>query len=375
MSFGFVRPAYGTATLAEVMPALAHHLAPDLAGADDVLNIPQASRYVLVLVDGLGHELLYNNRDRVPYLGGLLANAIPLTCSLPSTTATSLTTLGTGLGPGHHGVVGYRFRYNEKILNPLVWDLEEADPQTVQPNTTWFERLADAGVAVSSVSPAHFAHSGLTLAAQRGAEFAGFNDEAGRGERIDLTVAASQTGERSLVYLYERDLDHAGHGFGCVSVEWRLTLDQIDEFLETLRAQLDPDVCLLITGDHGMVDVPEAHQIVIEDVPGLTSGVDMIAGEGRMRQIYTVDPDSVAKRWASKLGERALVITKHEAMADGWFGPIQSSVSSRIGDVLVAMREDWALMSLAAQGEWSLVGQHGSLTGAEMRVPLLIDEG
>lgn len=375
MSFGFVKPEYGKATLAEVMPAIAHHLAPNLAGAQDVLHIPQANRYVLVLVDGLGHELLYNNRSRVPYLGGLLPKAIPLTCSLPSTTATSLTTLGTGLEPGHHGVVGYKFRYNEEIFNPLAWNPEETDPKILQPNKTWFERLTSAGVAVSNVSPNHFGVSGLTMAAQRGAEFIGFDEEADRSQRIDLTVAASQMGERSLVYLYERDLDHAGHGFGCGSVEWRLTLDRIDEYLETLRGQLDPDVCLLVTGDHGMIDVPQAHQIVIEDIPGLTHGVDTIAGEGRMRQIYTADPESLAKRWAAKLGKRALVVTKHEAMAEGWFGPIQRSVFSRIGDVLVAMRQDWALMSLTAPGEWSLVGQHGSLTGAEMRVPLLIDEG
>ena len=49
MSFGFVKPEYGKATLAEVMPAIAHHLAPNLAGAQDVLHIPQANRYVLVL--------------------------------------------------------------------------------------------------------------------------------------------------------------------------------------------------------------------------------------------------------------------------------------------------------------------------------------
>jgi hypothetical protein len=41
--------------------------------------------------------------------------------------------------------------------------------------------------------------------------------------------------------------------------------------------------------------------------------------------------------------------------------------------VLVAMRTDWAVMTRQFPRELSLVGMHGSLTAAEMTVPLFVD--
>ncbi|WP_311553377.1 alkaline phosphatase family protein [Propionimicrobium lymphophilum] len=374
MSYAFVRPNYGRSTLADVLPAIASHIAPDWADAVDVLGLPHVKRYVLVLVDGLGYELLHNSRDRVPYLGSLLPSARKLTCALPSTTATSLTTLGTGVTPGQHGIAGYTFRLAGENVNPLIWNTD-LEPKKVQTRKTWFEKMASSGVAVSNVSIDHFVDSGLTGCAQRGAKFWGYIDDEPRDERIEMAVSAVAEGQRSFVYLYERELDHTGHGYGCVSVEWRQVLDQIDEYLESLRNALPADVCLMVTGDHGMVDVPERHQIVIEDIPGLTSEVDMVAGEGRMRQLYTDYPSDVAARWAKALGDRAEVYTKQEAIEDGWFGEVAPNVSDRIGDVLVAAKYDYSLMTLAQPREFNLVGQHGSLTSAEMMVPLLIDEG
>ncbi len=374
MSYAFVRPQYGKSTLAEVLPAIASHLAPEWGEAVDVIGLPHYKKYVLVMVDGLGYELLHNSQDRVPYLGSLLESGRKLTCALPSTTATSLTTLGAGVTPGQHGIAGYTFRLAGQNVNPLAWNTDLA-PTEVQTRQTWFEKFTSSNVAASNVSIKHFVDSGLTGCSQRGAKFFGYDDDRSRDERIELVVKASAEAERSFVYLYERELDHTGHGFGCVSVEWRQVLDEIDEYLESLRNALDDDVCMLITGDHGMVDVPERHQIVIEDVPGLTSEIDMIAGEGRMRQLYTERPIDVAARWRQVLGDRAAVYTRQEAIEDGWFGEVAPENLDRIGDVLVAAKYDYSLMTLAQPREFNLVGQHGSLTSAEMLVPLLIDEG
>ena len=344
-----------------------------MPSAHDVLGIPDANRYVVVMVDGLGHHLLAAQRYRAPYLGGLLDTAIALTSAVPSTTATSLTTVGTGVAPGRHGIVGYSFRALNEIVNALAWD-DRLDPLTFQPQPTWLERLqAHPDIAVSTVSLAKFRNSGLTRAALRGPKFIGLPSEDDTGRRIKQIVKASGQGERSLVYAYERRLDHAGHGVGCDSEEWVRILDEVDAWLEQLHNALDPDTCLLVTGDHGMVDVPASHQIIIEDTPTLVSGLDLIGGEGRLRQLYCDRPDEVAARWRRFLGERAIVRCRQEAIDEGWFGPVDDRMRNRIGDVLVALLDDWAVMTLSKPGELTLVGQHGSLTPAEMRVPLLFD--
>ena len=170
-------------------------------------------------------------------------------------------------------------------------------------------------------------------------------------------------------------MDHAGHGLGIASHEWASVLDSVDDWIDQLREALDPDTVLLVTGDHGMVDVPKAHQIVLEDTPGLPGDVDLVGGEGRLRQLYTVRPVAVADRWRRALGERAVVRTRAEAIEEGWFGPVGELAEDRIGDVLVAMQGDWAVMTASRPKEMNLVGQHASLTSAEMRVPLLIDAG
>jgi Type I phosphodiesterase / nucleotide pyrophosphatase len=368
-------PAYGSASLADVMPSIGAHLG--VSGcADDVLGLPAAERFVVVLVDGLGWSLLLRNARDLPYLASLLGDGRPITAGVPSTTVTSLASLGTGLVPGQHGLVGYTSRVPStgEILNGLTWESDLA-PRAFQAKPTLFERARAAGVAVSSVALHRFAETGLTEAALRGADFIAYADDSADDVRIGQTVAASRQGSRSLVYAYEREPDHSGHTHGCQSDEWRAQLVGIDRHCEQLRAALPDEVRLVITADHGMLDIPIGHRVVAEDEPSLVAGVSALAGEPRFRQLYVDQdrPERVAERWRDRLGTRAWVRTREEATDDGWFGALDEDLRERYGHVVVAMRDDWAVMTRQLPRELTLIGMHGSLTPAEMLVPLLID--
>ncbi len=366
-------PRYGESTLADVMPSVAAQLMGD--PSRDRLSLPTAKNYVLVMVDGLGYEVLSANVTHAPFLSRLLPEAKILTSGIPSTTATSLSCLGTGLCPGSHGIVGYTFRDPDgRVMNALTFDTGY-DPMRLQPIPTMFERMEADGIHVNSVSPQRFVGSGLTTVALRGGTFFGVRDEKNDKERRRLIRQAVSTPTPTFTYVYERFLDHTGHGRGVNSHEWRSTLTKIDAFIAQLRQELGDDVCLLITGDHGMIDVPRQHRLVIEEEPSLSAGLDQIGGEGRFRQLYTGEPEAVKQRWARMLGERAQVLRREEAIEAGWYGAVRDANLDRIGDVVVAMATDWAIMSLNFPGEFTLVGMHGSLTPAEMRVPLLIAEG
>ncbi len=338
--------------------------------------MPAGSRFVVVLIDGLGWNLVRRSIRHAPYLSSLLGDARELTAGVPSTTATSLASLGTGLVPGQHGVVGYTSRVPStgEILNALTWE-SDLVPRAYQPKPTFFERAAAVGVRVTSVALERFQGTGLTEAALRGADFAAFDAEHEQEKRIALTVAAATAADRTLVYAYERQLDHEGHGRGCGSREWLAQLERIDDHCARLRDALPDDVVLLITGDHGMLDVPKSHQVLVEKHPNLMAGVSALAGEGRFRQLYVDQgsPAAVIQRWQEHLGERAWVLSRDDAIDDDWFGPVDDSLRARWGDVLVAMRGDWAVMTNAVPRELSLVGMHGSLTADEMLVPLFSD--
>ena len=102
---GFVPPAYTDRSLGDVLPAVARALGVDAGLPPSRLDLPEARSYIVFLVDGLGHQLLREHPTEAPFLHAHLGE--PATVGVPSTTATSLTSLGTALTPGSHGVVGF----------------------------------------------------------------------------------------------------------------------------------------------------------------------------------------------------------------------------------------------------------------------------
>ena len=251
---GFCEPAYGDRSLGDVVPAVAAALGHPLGVAPRGLDLPGASSYVVFLIDGLGANLLRRNAEAAPYLHSLLAASTIGTAGVPSTTSTSLTSLGTGLVPGGHGLVGFTTRVpgTEELLNALVWDVNDVDPLEWQPHPTAFARLQASGVRVTVVNKREFYGSGLTVAAHRGADYVGVDRV---GERIAAVLAASSESP-SLTYVYDGDLDWTGHRWGVDSSHWEQQLAMIDHEAEQLREALPADRRLLVVADHGMVDVP-----------------------------------------------------------------------------------------------------------------------
>jgi hypothetical protein len=369
-----VVPAYRSTTIGELMPSIGAHLGVP-GCVEDAFRLPETARYVVVLIDGLGWNLLRRGLLAAPFLGSFLGGAQPITSAVPSTTVTSLGSLGTGQPPGQHGLVGYTSRVPStgEILNGLTWE-SDVVPTVYQSKPTFFERASKAGVAVTSVALARFQGTGLTEAALRGAAFVPFPDESAEDLRIALIVDAALRGDRTVVYAYERELDHYGHVHGCNSADWLQQLARIDAMCERLRAALPPQVTVIITGDHGMVDIPSEQRIIAEDDPALMAGVSALAGEARFRHLYVDQelPRRVADRWRARFGELAWVRTRDEAIDEGWFAAIDDQLRERWGHVLVALRGDWAVMTSAFPREFTLIGMHGSLTPAEMLVPLLV---
>jgi hypothetical protein len=370
----FVEPAYGSHSLADVLPAVGAAVGVNGRGPAPAggLVLPEARGYVVFLVDGLGAELLRRHAHAAPYLAALLEGSPTLTAGVPSTTAVSLTSLGTGLPPGAHGVVGFTSRIpgTDRLLNALAWD-KRVDPLEWQPHPTQFTRLAAAGVSVTSVNKREFRGSGLTEVSQRGAAYVGADRV---GERIAAVVAATAESP-SVTYMYDGDLDWTGHRFGVASSSWLQQLAMVDAAVEQLRDSLPSDVRLVVVADHGMVDSPAEARIDVDRVPGLRDGIAVLGGEARFRHLYcrAGARDDVLATWREAVAGRAEVLGREEAMARGWFGVVAPEVLPRIGDVVVAARDDFGVFSsVDFPYETTLVGLHGSLTPVEMSVPLLV---
>ncbi|MDA3643209.1 alkaline phosphatase family protein [Saccharopolyspora indica] len=373
-----VAPDGNGRALPDVLPSLLGSLG--VAGFTDTIGFPECRNAAVLLVDGLGHDLLRDHAADAPFLASLLTRP-PLTAGFPTTTVTSITSLGTGRCAGEHGLVGYTFAEpSGGLLHPLSWSsrgdhrslLDRWPPEQVQPMTTVLERAAAAGVDVRTAVPAEFEGSGLTRAAMRGAEFRGqraFGDLA-----AELLDALNADGP-ALCYGYHGHLDLLGHVHGPGSLPWRLQLTQLDGLVAMLADRLPPGAVLAVIADHGMVEADPATAFDADTDPVLRDGVRLLGGEARARHVYA-EPGALADvlaAWREQIGDQGLVLTGEQAIDEGWFGPVVADpVRPRIGDVLAVMRESEVIRSVAEPGEAALRGQHGSLTAAEQLIPLLV---
>jgi len=371
------RPEYGVRTLADVLPSVAAGLG---AGGVDRLGLGEelrgARRVAVLLVDGLGADLVRAHADLAPTLAALASPLGDLQAPCPSTTPVSLTSLGTGLPPGSHGVLGFVTDVpgRDRPVTHTQWT-DDPDPATWQAQATVFEQLAALDVPSTVVGPYAYAGSGLTRAAYRGARYAPAVSPGDLAAGLTRSLGAA---DRTLVYGYHAELDLTGHVRGVDSRSWRQQLAHVDLVVAQVLDGLPDDAALLVTADHGMLDVPADTRLDVDAVPALGAGVRLLAGEPRARYVHAAPGAAadVLAAWRAELGDRAWVVGRDEAVASGVFGPVDDTLVARIGDVVALARGTWALVATRQEKVPSmLAAYHGSLTATELAIPLLVARG
>lgn len=375
---------------------------------------------VMVLVDGLGWQMLRERAGHTPNLRRLLADSDYLHTCAPSTTAAALTTLATGVYPGAHAMVGYAVRDPllrghlgaghvpgpGDVFDLITFKNSSHDPLTWQSVPTLIERAnakANAGcgpqLGAVSIGRSKFAGSGLSLAAWRGFKHIGVD---ALDQRPYQAYRAIKEGAK-LVYLYVGELDHAGHNHGWHSDKWLEALEALDAMVGQLFRRLPAGTRIVLTADHGMVDTDRHHRIDLAKEKELAKDVVAVAGESRFLQLYVPDDvasapaagspglgvagprgdggvvensgreklaQSVAKRWAEFLGDRAIWVGTDPSPLMGALSP---GARAAVGDILVALNDNWTVVDSRVQSfhATQLIGVHGSLTPVELEVPLI----
>jgi predicted AlkP superfamily pyrophosphatase or phosphodiesterase len=366
--------------LADVVPSVL--AAMGVAGFDSRIPLRgDIAGACVLLVDGLGAELLDTYAEDAPVLAEIRCG--PLQVGFPSTTVAGLASVGTGVPCGEHAMVGLSFRLpGVDLINALAWrphpsgrDLrEKVVPEQVQPMATTFERATASGVAVSVISGAQFTGSGLTRAVLRGGTYVGVHALGDLAAGVRSAVA-----DGGFCYAYHSEIDLLGHVYGPGSPAWRMQLRQVDRLVESIVESLPPGGLLAVVADHGMVTIDASRTVDIDASEELLDGVTAIGGEPRARYVYAADgaADAVLAAWREVLADRAWVLSRDEAIAAGWFGAsVTDEARYRIGDIVAAARGGAGMVRRQTETLLSsLIGQHGSLTTAEQRVPLLLAYG
>lgn len=359
-----ILPDYAGPNVRGIIPAL-------LGPADWSRSLPSwfpdpirhARQVVVLVLDGLGWDQLGEHRDQMPLLSSFTGRSI--TTVAPTTTATALSSIATGLTPGEHGLIGYRMLLKGEVINVLRWLAAGGDrrrslpPVDVQPFTPFM------GVTVPVVSPAELEGSAFTEAHLRGSRPVGYRASSAIAVEVRHQLAA---GER-FVYAYYGSIDKTAHerGFGDF---YDAELKAADRLVGDVVDALPAGAALLVTADHGQVEVGD--RIITPD-PALLGSVTLQSGEGRFRWWHTSgSPDTLAKEALDAYGDLAWVATKEQVIDEGWFGPVVAPpVAARLGDVAIVAHQPVSFFEAADSGPFELVCRHGSLTSAEVMVPLL----
>ncbi len=364
-------PRYGEQSLSDLSCSVLASLGAP--GEPNALDLAPARRVCLLVIDGLGWELLREHPAAAPFLSELAVSGRPLTAGFPATTVTSLGSLGTGRPPGQHGMLGYQVAVpgEDWLLNALRWD-KRVNPRSWQPGSTIFERAAAAKIAAFRIAAGSLERTGLSVAAMRGADYRAADTD---GALVAQAAAAlASVPDPAFAMVYYGALDSTGHSCGCTSDAWRYQLGHVDKLAEQLATALPDGTVLHVTADHGMVDVAPADRTDVDAIPQLRAGVALLGGEPRARHVYAAAGAAadVLSAWREVLGSSAWVVCRDAAIADGWFGPVGDFAASRIGDVIAAPAGATAIVATKAEPrESALVGMHGSLTPADQLVPLL----
>jgi predicted AlkP superfamily pyrophosphatase or phosphodiesterase len=362
---GPIIPEYGGANVRGIIPSLlgpaswSHGLPawmPD--------PVASASAVVVLVLDGLGWDQLQEHRELMPTVASMVGGSIHTVA--PTTTATALTSITTGLTPAEHGLIGYRFVIGGEVLNVLRWSVGDHavrrshPPAEIQP----FEPFL--GQTVPVVSVAELQSSAFSEAHLRGCDPVGWRASSSIAVQARVEVEA---GER-FVYCYYGGIDKIAHerGFGPF---YDAELRAADRLVGDVLEALPPGTALLVTSDHGQVHVGD--RLVVPSSELLAS-VTLQSGEGRFRWLHTAKGavEDVAAAARDEVGHLAWVVTKEQTLDERWFGPAMApAVRSRLGDVALVAREPVSFHDPADSGPFELVCRHGSLTSAEVNVPLV----
>jgi predicted AlkP superfamily pyrophosphatase or phosphodiesterase len=332
-------------------------------------------------------------RDSIPTLRS--GERARITSVVPTTTATALTSISTGMPPSSHGIVGYRLavthltaidcasgsaaydasgfvgsdgaaRDSVAVLNVLRWRTERGDARVSLPPRIFQPSPAFRGLSVPSVTRADFAATGFSAAHLEGARIVGWQVPS----TIVVAVRELLTDGAPFVHAYYDGPDKVAHEHG-LDEHYAAELRALDRLIADLLDVLPRGACLVVTSDHGQVQVGTSARLPANE---LLEASWLISGEGRFRWFHARPGAQRALQEAATSfhGHEAWVRTLEQVRDEGWFGgPLSDEVAARLGDVALVAREPVAFLDPADTGETRLAARHGSLTAAEMYVPLV----
>ena len=345
-----------------------------LSASENPLKLASKKSYLVILVDGLGTANIKAAAGHAGFLNQRLKLSKSLFSGFPATTTSSLTSLATGKANGSHAVLGHRvydrsIKQNINYLNDLGGEL---DPRKYQSLETISERAAKEGVSVSTIGPAEYEGSGFTMATMPNANYI---SAASFQERFACAKKALGV-SNSLTYLYFPELDQLAHRYGSNSRQWIEAIEELDSELAKFAKSLPSSSGVLLTADHGVVDVPMDRHVYLDEF-ACFENLEQIGGDPRVGFLYFPDGIDLVKKKeeiTASIGSVSDIVTIDQLVDSGWLDELSEQAILLAPDLVLLPKADRVIYhrGFAKARSLLMIGQHGGMTQAEWEVPLIV---
>mgnify|MGYP002141965724 CR=1 FL=1 len=346
-----------------------------LQGAKNPLALPPAKQAVVVLVDGLGSHNIRERSGHAPFLLAALKAGKSISAGFPTTTAASISSFATGLAPSESGIVAYKIldRPSGEVFNMLTGWGDEFPVATWQPHQTVSQKAVAAGIETNVIGAAEYSNSGFTQATMPEVNYIAAK---GISQSFDAASKLLVGSQPSLTYLYVPYLDQCAHQYGWQSPKWSELLEELDSSMRQLSLGLRKGQGVLLTADHGVVDIPFANHIYLDEIPELAGQLEFVGGDTRAPMLYLKSPEaqsSVQEALERRLNSVAWVLSREQLLDAGWYGPMSDDVAARLGDITIVAKSNVVFYerNFASAKSLKMVGHHGAMSSEELQIPLI----
>lgn len=338
-------------------------------GERNAMNLPRVASSIVVMIDGLGFENLKDSK--LGFMRRSLSETDFAHCGFPSTTASSIASFATGLDASSHGLIGYSIY--DRSINELVNLLTGLDRFSILDYFKGSPLSETSRVSMHAVTLAAYENSGFTRATMHGAKH---HFEAEIADRFDVALRLTREEPGCLVYLYIPELDKEAHRSGVNSSQWRDVFDSIERAVHMLAAKVGSEVGVIVTADHGVVDVPQINHVYLDEMPYLEGQLLSVSGDPRAPFIYlteTANAPEIASLLSERFGDTAAVVTPEHLVQMNYWNPLILDEVDLMPDLVILALDDIAIFhrAFAKPASLRVIGQHGSITERETKVPTM----
>ncbi|MFO7837572.1 MAG: alkaline phosphatase family protein [Candidatus Thorarchaeota archaeon] len=341
-------------------------------------DIEESSTILFIIIDGLGYNYLLRHGSGLWLRDHLVSS---MSSVFPPSTGSAMTSFYTATTPLQHGITGWfvylkdlgvvsRFLPFSTLVNEKPMQTDVAPFVGAEP---WLGKIQKRSIFLG---PQRIINSSYSRFVSSGCTRIGYHSlQELFGNARDLAIHAH---ENQFMFVYWPELDATGHDEGIESEAAINHLTTLDKNLEKLAKEVPNNVRIIITSDHGIVDVEQENTVKLANHPELKKTlIAPVCGDTRTCYFY-VRPnkvDAFQSYMNDHLAHACTMYQTSQLVDMGWFGPGEPSnkFDTRAGDFVALMKEGYALLNDFPGEEYpELVGQHGGLSEDEMLVPLVI---